>query len=66
MIYARADQPEKCLALLHHLLTVPGALNYDTSITLGDLRRRWQWDPLRTNPEFQKIVDSPEPKTVIP
>ncbi len=65
MIYARSDQPEKSIALIRQLLSAPGALNYETSVTLGDLRRRWQWDPLRTNPEFQEIINGPEPKTLI-
>ena len=35
------------------------------SITLADLRLRWQWDSLRSNPRFQKILAAPEPKTVL-
>jgi len=34
------------------------------SITLSDLRTRWEWDPLRNDPRFQKILAGPEPKTV--
>jgi hypothetical protein len=28
------------------------------------LRQRWEWDPLRNDPRFQRILTSPEPKTV--
>ena len=33
-------------------------------ITLMDLRLRWEWDPLRKDPRFQKIIAGPEPKTI--
>jgi hypothetical protein len=39
------------------LLTTPFAVDYaDESITLSALRTRWEWDSLRNNPRFQKIV----------
>ena len=41
-----------------------GVGNADECITLFDLRTRWEWDPLRSDPRFQKILDGPEPKTV--
>jgi len=41
------------------------AVDYDdASITLSDLRQRWEWDPLRNDPRFQKILAAPEPKTI--
>jgi hypothetical protein len=41
------------------------AVDYDdASITLSDLRQRWELDPLRNDPRFQKILAAPEPKTV--
>jgi len=36
----------------------------DDSITLSDLRTRWEWDPLQNDPRFQKILAIPEPKTI--
>ena len=33
------------------------------NMTLADLRLRWEWDSLRSNPRFQKILAGPEPKT---
>ena len=65
LIDARVGEPEKALALIDHLLVIPGALSpvFEGSITLNDLKLRWQWDTLRKNSRFQKIVTSPEPKT---
>ncbi|MGI9086525.1 MAG: tetratricopeptide repeat protein [Chthoniobacterales bacterium] len=60
LIYAQVGEAARSVALLRHLLAVPGALNYDTSITLNDLRQRWQWDPLRENAEFKALVASHE------
>ena len=66
MIYARAGESGKSVALLRHLLSVPGGLNYETSITLNDLRQRWQWDPLRSNKEFKALIAGAEPATMAP
>jgi hypothetical protein len=30
----------------------------------ADLRTRREWDPLRNDPRFQKILDGPELKTI--
>jgi hypothetical protein len=38
-------------------------LNADESISLSDLLTCWEWDPLRNDPRFQKILTAPEPKT---
>jgi tetratricopeptide (TPR) repeat protein len=66
MVYAQTGEPEKAVTLIEHLLTVPGELQarpiYD--ITLTNLKWRWQWDPLRSNPRFQKILAAPAPVTV--
>ncbi len=65
LIYARIGDADHAIQLIEHLLTTPFAVDYaDNSITLSDLRQRWEWDPLRKNPRFQKILASPEPKTV--
>ena len=51
------------IELVERLLTAPFAVDYaDGSITLSDLRQRWEWDLLRNDPRFQKILASPEPK----
>ena len=66
MVYAQIGEPEKALDLIEHLLTVPGELQSGAvyNMTLTDLKWRWQWDPLRSHPRFQKILAGPEPKTV--
>ena len=64
MIYARVGETNSALPLLEHLLASPGPVdNTNCSITLNDLRSRWQWDPLRHDPRFQKLLAKP-PKTI--
>ena len=65
MIYAQVGETDQAIALIERLLTTPGAVgsNYEASFTLPDLRHRWQWDPLRKDPRFQKILAGPEPRT---
>jgi tetratricopeptide (TPR) repeat protein len=66
LIYARTGESDQAIDLIEHLITVPANLfvitNYD--ITLAELKWRWEWDPLRNNPRFQKILAGPGPKTV--
>ena len=65
MIYARVGEADSALPLLEQLLTSPGPVeNTNCCITQSDLRQRWQWDPLRNNPRFQKLLAGPGPKTV--
>jgi TolB-like protein/Flp pilus assembly protein TadD len=62
---ARLGLTDEAISRIERLLTTPFAVDYaDESITLNDLRQRWEWDPLRNDPRFQKILTSPEPKTV--
>jgi serine/threonine-protein kinase len=65
MIYARVGEADSALPLLERLLASPGPVDYtNCSITQSDLRHRWQWDPLRNNPRFQKLLSEPAPKTL--
>jgi TolB-like protein/Tfp pilus assembly protein PilF len=67
LVYALVGEPDQAITLIERLLSTPGAVSYPdypNSITLADLRLRWEWDPLRSNPRFQKILAEPEPKTV--
>ena len=65
MIYARVGEANSALPLLEHLLASPGQVDYtNCCITQNDLRHRWEWDPLRNNPRFQKLLAEPAPKTV--
>ncbi len=65
LICARLGMTDEAISRIERLLTTPFAVDYDdASITLSDLRQRWEWDPLRKDPRFQKILASPEPKTI--
>lgn len=64
LVYARTGEAEPAITLIERLLSTPGAAGPSAHITLAELRLRWQWDPLRTNPDFQKILAGPEPKTI--
>lgn len=66
LVYAHVGEPEKAIDLIEQLLTLPSEMQPGTvyNITLADLKWRWVWDPLRTHPRFQKLLASPEPKTV--
>ncbi|HMJ04790.1 MAG TPA: tetratricopeptide repeat protein, partial [Chthoniobacterales bacterium] len=59
-VYAQSGEVDQAVTLLSHLLTTPGA----DRITLAHLRLSWEWDPLRKDPGFQKILERPEPKTI--
>jgi TolB-like protein/class 3 adenylate cyclase/Flp pilus assembly protein TadD len=66
LVYARTGEADQAITLIERLLSTPGAVDLSNpySITLADLRLRWEWDPLRTDPRFQKILAGPEPKTI--
>ena len=66
LIYARTGEPDQALQLIERLLKLPGPVSpvFEGSITVNDLRLRWQWDPLRKDPRFQKIIAGAEPKTI--
>lgn len=68
LVYALVGEPDQALPLIERLLSTPGPVecsDYPNNITLADLRLRWEWDSLRNNPRFQKILAEPEPKTVL-
>ena len=67
LVYALVGEPDQAIALIERLLSTPGAVSYPDypqNITLADLRLRREWDSLRSDPRFQKILAGPEPKTV--
>jgi TolB-like protein/class 3 adenylate cyclase/Tfp pilus assembly protein PilF len=65
LVFARTGETDKAVSAIERLLTTPFAVDYaDDSITLSDLKTRWEWDPLRNDPRFQKILAGPEPKTI--
>jgi eukaryotic-like serine/threonine-protein kinase len=65
LVYALVGEPDQAITLVERLLSTPGAASYPdvpNSITLAELRLRWEWDSLRSNPRFQKILASLAPK----
>jgi tetratricopeptide (TPR) repeat protein len=69
MVYALIGEQDPAITLIERLLSTPGPFlgpgtDNPSDITLADLRLRWEWDSLRSNPRFQKILAAPEPKTV--
>ncbi len=59
-VYSRCGEVDRAVDLIAQLLTMPGA----ERITLAHLRFGWEWDPLRKDPRFQKILEGPEPATI--
>ena len=66
LIHARVGDTEQALSMVASLLRQPGCVSplNEASLTLWDLRLRWQWDPLRKDGRFQKILANPEPATI--
>jgi TolB-like protein/Tfp pilus assembly protein PilF len=59
LIYARVGEKDLAFPLLERLLKTPGAVDsVDYSITVNDLKYRWEWDPIRNDPRFQKLISS--------
>jgi tetratricopeptide (TPR) repeat protein len=57
LIYARVGEKELAIQLIERLLKTPGAVDsVDYSITVNDLKHRWEWDPIRNDPRFQKLL----------
>ena len=68
LVYALTGEQDQAITLIERLLSTPGPVSAtsdsNADITLADLRLRWEWDSLRSNPRFQKILAGPEPKTI--
>ena len=57
LIYARVGERDAALQLIERLLKTPGASDsVQYSVSLQDLRHRWEWDPLRDDARFQKLI----------
>ena len=68
LVYALVGEPDQAITLIERLLSTAGAATYPDypgSITLAELRLRWEWNSLRSNSRFQKILAGPEPKTIL-
>jgi TolB-like protein/Flp pilus assembly protein TadD len=58
LVYARVGEKDLAFPLIERLLKTPGAPDsVDYSITVNDLKYRWEWDTIRTDPRFQKLID---------
>jgi len=67
-VAARMGEPDRAIASLQKLLSVPGegALAENMPLTPALLRLDPMFDPLRNDPRFQKLVASPVPKETAP
>jgi tetratricopeptide (TPR) repeat protein len=62
LIYGRVGENDLAIPLIERLLITPGAVDStDYSITVNDLKHRWEWDPLRDDPRFQKLIKNDAP-----
>ena len=62
LIYARVGENDLAIPLIERLLKIPGAVDSaDYSITINDLKYRWEWDPIRGDPRFQKLIAEKKP-----
>jgi tetratricopeptide (TPR) repeat protein len=62
VICALVGENDLAIPLIERLLKTAGPVdsaNY--SITLNDLKYRWEWDPLRKDPRFQKLITGNAP-----
>jgi serine/threonine-protein kinase len=57
MIYARTGEVDSALPVLERVLASPFPVdNTNCCVTYGDLKKRWQWDLVRNDPRFQKLI----------
>ncbi len=63
-VAARMGEPDRAIAALQKLLSIPGqgALAVNAPLTPALLRLDPMFDPLRNDPRFQKLVALPAPK----
>jgi len=65
LIYARLQMKDDAISLVEGIIRRPGGVDYASdSITVTDLRLRWEWDLIRNDERFEKLTHSPEPNTI--
>jgi serine/threonine-protein kinase len=62
LIFARVGEPDLAIPLIERLLKTSGPVDSaDYSISVNDLRYRWEWDPIRDDSRFKKLIAEPTP-----
>ena len=62
LIYARVGENDLAIPLIERLLKTPGPVDSaDYSITINDLKYRWEWDPLSNDPRFKQLIAEARP-----
>ena len=57
LVYARVGEKDLAFPLIERLVNTPGAVDSaDYSLTVNDLKHRWEWDLIRNDPRFQKLI----------
>jgi len=59
-IEARTGQPKEAVKVLRQLITAPAG----SFVSIARLKIDPVWDPIRNDPDFQKLISEPEPETV--
>jgi TolB-like protein/Flp pilus assembly protein TadD len=59
-VEARTGQPTEAVKILRKLITAPAG----QGVSIARLRIDPVWDPIRNDPDFQKLISEPEPETV--
>lgn len=58
LVYVRVGENDLAFPLLERLLKTSGPVDSaDYSITVNDLKNRWEWDPVRNDPRFHKLIE---------
>jgi TolB-like protein/Flp pilus assembly protein TadD len=59
-VEARTGQPAEAVKILRKLITAPAG----QVVSIARLKIDPVWDPIRNNPDFQKLLSEPEPVTI--
>ena len=59
-VEARTGHPEEAVKILRQLITAPAG----GVVSIARLKIDPVWDPIRSDPDFQKLISEPEPVTI--